>query len=265
MDWLRRNPLLGVLAAICVLLAIVIGVEAGFGATLREAMRPASGKPALPTDAKLLPPLVATAEDQAYPETVARPLFTPTRRPAPVVAAAGPSTIQRGQFVLAGVIAVGDMRTAMLREKSTGRIVRLERGKEVNGMKVTDIQKEQVTLAQGGEEEVLTLVVAKGAAAPAAAPGAPQGPFAGVGAQPPGPPPGTPPPQPSQPVPFGATVNSPSAPPLPGVTAPTPPPGAAMGTNPAARGMPDASATPLSPEELLARRRARRTQQNQNQ
>ena len=163
MDWLKRNPLLGVLAAVCILLIAVIGVEAGFGATLRDAMRPASGKPALATDAKLLPPLAATAAEQAYPETIARPLFTPTRRPAPVVAAAPPSTIQRGQFVLAGVIAVGDQRTAMLREKSNGRIHRLERGKEVNGLKVTDIQREQVTLTQGGEEEVLNLAVMKGA------------------------------------------------------------------------------------------------------
>ena len=44
MDWLKRNPLLGVLAAVCILLIAVIGVEAGFGATLRDAMRPASGK-----------------------------------------------------------------------------------------------------------------------------------------------------------------------------------------------------------------------------
>jgi hypothetical protein len=270
MDWLKRNPLLGVLAAICVLLAVVIAVEAGFGATLREAMRPASGKPALPTDAKLLPPLVATAEDQAYPETTARPLFTPTRRPAPVVAAAPPSTIQRGQFVLAGVIAVGDQRTAMLREKANGRIHRVEKGKEVNGLKVTDIQREQVTLVQGGEEEVLTLSVLKPAPGTSLGAAPVQGPFGGVGAAPAAAP-GSPAPlavQPSgQAGPFSGFVNGPNAAPLPGVTAPPPPPGSAMGTNPAARGQPDpsAAAAPLSPEELLARRRARRTQQNQNQ
>ncbi len=261
MDWLKRNPLLGVLAAICVLLAVVIGVEAGFGATLREAMRPASGKPALPTDAKLLPPLVATAEDQAYPETTARPLFTPTRRPAPVLAAASPSTIPRGQFVLAGVIAVGDNRIAMLREKANGRIHRVEKGSE------------QVTLAQGGEEEVLTLAVSKPAPGASLGTASVQGPFGGMGAAPGAAPvPGSPAPlavQPSgQVAPFPGFVNSPNSPPLPGVTAPTPPPGAAMNPNPAARGQPDpsaAAAAPLSPEELLARRRARRTQQNQNQ
>lgn len=266
MDWLKRNPLLGVLAAVCILLIAVIGVEAGFGATLRDAMRPASGKPALATDAKLLPPLAATAAEQAYPETIARPLFTPTRRPAPVVAAAPPSTIQRGQFVLAGVIAVGDQRTAMLREKSNGRIHRLERGKEVNGLKVTDIQREQVTLTQGGEEEVLNLAVMKGAPGPALGGAAVQGPFGGVGAVPAAVP--APTVQPSgqlMPSSNQGGPNSPAAPPLPGVTAPLPPPGSSMGTNPAARGMPDASAAPLSPEELLARRRARRTQQNQNQ
>ena len=104
MDWLRRNPLLGVLALVCLLLAAAIGVEAELGANLRDAMRPASGKPALPVEAKLLPPLLATAAEQAYPETVARPLFIPTRRPAPVVVAVPQSTFQKGQFVLAGVI-----------------------------------------------------------------------------------------------------------------------------------------------------------------
>ena len=86
MDWLRRNPLLGVLAAACLLLAVVIGVEAGFGATLRDALRPAGPRSALPTDAKLLPPLIATAAEQSYPETTARPLpfaiaFAPVRVP----------------------------------------------------------------------------------------------------------------------------------------------------------------------------------------
>ena len=189
MDWLRRNPLLGVLALVCLLLAAAIGVEAELGANLRDAMRPASGKPALPVEAKLLPPLLATAAEQAYPETVARPLFIPTRRPAPVVVAVPQSTFQKGQFVLAGVIVVGDNRVAMLREKSNGRIYRVEQGKELNGIKVADIQREQVTMTQGGEQEVLTLSVLRPAAGAAIGSAAVQGPFMGIA-----PPPGAPPP-----------------------------------------------------------------------
>ena len=264
MDWLKRNPLLGVLAAVSILLAVVIGVEAGFGASLVDAMRPASGKPALPTDAKLLPPMIATAAEQAYPETTARPLFTPTRRPAPELAAAPQNTFQKGQFVLAGVIAVGDNRIAMLREKSNGRIHRVEQGKEVNGIKVTDVQREQVTLAQGGEQEVITMSVQRPTGAPPAA--ANQGPF--TPQVPPGAPqqPGVLPSGQLAPGVAGGPFAAPAAampPPVPG--APGNPAGALVpGANPAARATPEAAATtPLSPEELLARRRARRTQQTQ--
>ena len=264
MDWLRRNPLLGVLAAICLLLAAAIGVEAEFGASLRDAMRPASGKPALPADAKLLPPLSVIAAEQAYPETIARPLFTPTRRPAPVVVAAPQSTFQKGQFVLAGVITVGSQRTAMLREKSNGRIHRLELGKEVNGIKVTEIQREQVTLAQGGEQEVLTLSVLRPQPGTSLGPAAVQGPFSGMN-----PTPGAPAPSvlPSGQIAPGGPFPAPGA--VPASTLPPnssiPNPAMIPGANPAARAMPEAASTPLSPEELLARRRARRTQQNQNQ
>ena len=262
MEALKRNPLLAVLAGICVLLAIVIGVEVKFGATLRDAMRPASARPALPTDAKLLPPLVATAVEQAYPETIARPLFTPTRRPAPELAAAPVSTFQRGQFVLAGVIIVGDNRIAMLREKSNGRIYRVERGKEVNGIKVAEIQREQVTLAQGAEQEVLTLSVQRPAASASMGSAIVQGPFGT-----------TTPAVPGMPPPQGVLPSGQLAPglPAPGAAPPPPPAPGPMGfipsggatPNPAARAAPDAPTTALSPEELLARRRARRTQQNQ--
>ena len=126
--------------------------------------------------------------------------------------------------------------------------------------------QERITLTQGGEEEVLNLAVMKGAPGPALGGAAVQGPFGGVGAVPAaGPAPTVQPSGQLMPTSNQGGPNSPAAPPLPGVTAPLPPPGSAMGTNPAARGMPDASAAPLSPEELLARRRARRTQQNQNQ
>ena len=267
MDWLRRNPLVGVLAAVSILLAVVIAVEAEFGVTLRDAMRPASGKPALPTDSRLLPPAIAMAPEQAYPETTARPLFIPTRRPAPELAAAPQSAMTKGQFVLAGVITVGDNRTALLREKSNGRIHRVERGKEVNGMKIADIQREQVTLALGGEQEVLNLAVLRPSGGASMGSAIVQGPFAGITANPGAPPP-PPPPGPGvlpsgQMAPGGfpaqgsAPVTMPSNPsnPIPAVT----------GGNPAARAIPEAAGVALTPEELLARRRARRTQQNQNQ
>jgi hypothetical protein len=266
MGWLRRNPLLGVLAAASILLAIVIGFEAGFGASLRDALRPAGAKPALPTDAKLLPPLVATAVEQAYPETTTRPLFTPTRRPAPEIAAAPPQpTIVKGQFVLAGVIAVGDNRVAMLREKSNNRIHRVERGKEVNGMKVADIQPEQVTLAVGTEQEVINLSVIRPAPGTSLGSAVVQGPFAGIPANPGASPAPAPGPM-GQPGPLPAPGGFPAQPGGASMVNPAnQAPATTSGANPASRAIPEAGSTPMTPEELLARRRARRLQQNQTQ
>lgn len=253
MPWLRNNPLLGVLAAIAIVLLVAIGFEGEFGASVGSVVKPGASRRAVPSDAKLLPPLVAMAPEVAYPETVARPPFTPTRRPAPEAAASGANTFQKGQFVLQGVIVVGDNRIAMLREKSSGRIHRVERGKEVNGIKVTEIQRETVTLALGGEEERLSLTVQK---TPGAAPAAPQGPFA--------------PPAPDAGI---AAPGTPNGLPIATVTPITPiagsaarpgsvQSGVAASPNPAVRAAPEAG-TAMTPEELLARRRARRTQQTQ--
>ena len=146
--WLRRNPMTAMLAVLGALLAVVLLVEFY---TAGPDMRPVAARRAVPAEAKLLPPLAATAPEQAYPEIAARPLFAPTRRPAPPVVATPQPTIQRNQFVLMGVIMAGDTRIAMLREKSSGRLVRVERGAEVNGMKVASIEREAVTLAAGAE------------------------------------------------------------------------------------------------------------------
>jgi hypothetical protein len=258
--WLRRNPLIATLAVAAAALAAVIVAETEFGSSVASVSRGAASRRAAPPDAKLLPPVSVAAAEQAYPETTARPLFTPTRRPAPEAVAAPQSTFQKGQFVLQGVIAVGNNRIAMLREKSNGRIHRVEQGREVNGIKVTSIEPEVVTLAQGGEEEKLGLTVQKGPGVPgapgqpvppAAPPAAPaQGPFAAPAAPPVA--------QPIAPVPqspFPRPGNAPMAAPIPAG------PGAA-GANPAARAVSDAG-TALTPEELLARRRARRAQQTQ--
>jgi general secretion pathway protein N len=258
MSWLQSNPLLGVLSALAIILAVVIGVEGEFGASVDSVVRAGAAKRGAGAEAKLLPALIAVAPEVAYPETAARPLFTPTRRPAPEAPANAQSTFQKGQFVLQGVIVVGDNRVAMLREKSSGRVIRIERGREVNGIKVVDIQTETVTLAQGGEEEKLSLSVQKAAAAApvAAAPAAvSQGPFAVT--PPPGAPAAVPAPAAAPVAPTGQPIatTSPFAYRAPGQGLAQPNP------NPAARAAPDAAAAPLTPEEQLARRRARRTTQ----
>ena len=260
--WLRQNPLVAMLAIAAVALAAVIALEVQFGPSVASVAKAGTSRRAPPPDAKLLPPLTVAAAEQAYPETTARPLFTPTRRPAPDAPVTPQSTFVKGQFVLQGVIAVGTNKVAMLREKANGKIHRVEVGREVNGIKVTSIEPETVTLAQGGEEEKLGLSVQKAGAAPGqpVAPPPPavpmQGPFAAPHAPAPGAPPAPAAGQPAvAPSPCPRAAKSP-------IVAPTAAAPGAVAANPAARAVSD-TGTPLTPEELLARRRARRAQQTQ--
>jgi hypothetical protein len=267
-DLIRRNLVIAALAGLAVLLAVGVVLEfiaARPGADRTPARRASAA------ETKLLPPIVAVAPEQAYPETSARPLFTPARRLVPEVIAVAQPTFQPGQFVLLGVTIAGDTRIALLREKASGRIHRIARGGEVNGIKVAAVEPETVTLAMGGQQEQLPLTVQKagapgapgqpGAVAnPAAAAAAMQGPFTPAGNATPQNVPGAPPvPQAPQP-PFNQPGPHPQ---IPGV-APVQAPGAPFA--PTAANQPQAAADPnagLSPEEILARRRARRAQQSQ--
>lgn len=255
--WLQRNPVVAALALLTAGLVVVLAIEVGLVA------RPPSVAPAkrgMAAEARLLPPVAAVAPEQAYAETTTRPLFVPTRRPAPDLAVAAAPAFQRGQFTLQGVIIAGSNRTAMLREKTSGRIHRVEAGREINGIKVVQIDPQVVTLGVGEERETVPLVVQRpGAGAAASTPPPPaaamQGPFAGPSSAFPARPPG----QPQAAPPGGQPLTA------GGPAFPTAPPGQSPGA-PAAMTAPGAAspaAAPMSPEELLARRRARRAQQNQ--
>lgn len=272
MRLLRRSPLVAALLVAAAALAAILLAEL---AILGGDPPPVRARPGAAADAKLLPPVPQVAAEQAYSETAARPLFIATRRPAPDVQATPAVVFQRGQFTLQGVIVAGNARTAMLREKSNGRIHRLGVGGEVNGIKVVQIDPAGVTLGMGEEREVVPLVVQR----PGATPGVPgqvaaaaaaqqaaqqaghQGPFAPPpsafpvpGGIPPGTPlqPGGAAPAPGAGSPFARPAQPTVAPPA---TAPAP------GGAPAAN--PQGAAAPMTAEELLARRRARRAQQNQ--
>jgi len=268
----QRNPAITTLAVLAMVLIVALALEVAF--TGKDAAD-APPKRAVPAEAKLMPPVAQVVPEQAYPETADRPLFVPTRRPAPQVAAVAAPAFQRGQFTLQGVIVAGGSKTALLREKTNGRIHRLETGKDVNGVKVLQIDTAAVTIGMGDEQEVLPLTTQR---APAAAPGqsagmpgsapvvASQGPFAppasgfptpGAPAQPGMGQPGVPPRLPQGPQSLSAS----SAPFPPGPQTVPANPAATAGAAPPPGG--DAAAMPMTPEELLARRRARRAQQNQ--
>ena len=266
-EFLRRNPLIAGLAVLCAVLVAIIALEL---LALGRTSGPVAPRKVAPAEVKLLPPLAATTPEASYPETASRPLWIPTRRPAPVVATAATPAFTRGQFVLQGVTIAGSTRIALLKEKASGRVHRVELGRDVNGLHLAEVEPERVTLTQGPEREVIELRVqrlagstpASGAPAtaaqvsPATAP--PQSAAAAAIGGPARSGPFTPPPV--SPSPGGVPLippgpMPPSAMPPGAQPAPTPNP-----ANPVPGAVPQQSAAPMTPEELLARRRARRNQ-----
>ncbi len=120
-----------------------------------------------------LPPL-----EEVYTETTARPILTPTRRPAPppppsTAAVAPKPAMKKGQFMLVGVTITKEKTIALLREVAGGKTLRAERGQVVNGLTVEKIDPEKVTLKFEDEREEVVLKIA---AAPRFTPQPPGGP-----------------------------------------------------------------------------------------
>lgn len=166
----------------------VIGWETDWGSALRsDAPLPSSGRVAT-LDSKILPPYGLAPMESRYKETVERPLFISTRRPAP----AGASTqtaMKKGQFKLAGTTISVGASVAYLFETANNKTHRVSLGGDINGIKVERVEATRVVLKQGDDSEELSLrtsvspkVVAPQVAA-APAPGQP-----GQPAQPGGPP-----------------------------------------------------------------------------
>jgi hypothetical protein len=254
------------LAATAAVLLVVIAWETGWGEGLHARLPTRSLPAAAPVGPKLLPQLVASAPEQAWPETATRPIFVPGRRPAPALNA--PNAMRKGQFILQGTTIVGPLSIAMLKETSTGRLYRLEKGRDLQGMTLAEVAPDRVTLRAGEDSETLLLMVTKAAAA---APGAPA-PFVQSGPFTPSAPAAAPPPLtaampaaasgPQGPVgasgvPQASTITRPVA---AGAAAAGLPPGMPTGAPPAAST--DSSA--MTPEEILARRRAARRSQQTN-
>lgn len=161
----------GIALAICAL-----GLQTDWGRrwphqVRREAPPAPAVQPALP---QVLPPFVLAAAGAAPAD--ARPLFVPTRRPAPPAPPppAAAATMQKGQFVLLGT-SVGKTLTefALLKELSTSRTHRIARGKQINGITLERIETARVVLRQGGDSEELTMKArgpSKSAAGPHFAP-----------------------------------------------------------------------------------------------
>ena len=121
---------------------------------------------------------------QSRQQTVERPVFVPTRRPAPPAVQAAQEAakprMQKGQFVLTGTAVVEHKSVAFLRESAGGKSRSVRVGETINGLVVAEVKPDRVKLTMGEDSEELLLKVAAGPRTTIqpvqpAAPGTPRG------------------------------------------------------------------------------------------
>lgn len=270
-----RYVISATLGALLTVSLALIGWETDWGRAIGGTSGYASVNKRASLDTRVLPQFALAPlfpSGSGYRETVERPLFIPTRRPAPV----GNTTqmaMKKGQFRLTGTTVSEQVSVAYLFETSTNKTLRVNRGAEVNGITVESVSANRVVLKQGDETEELFLRTANSPKPPppppavAAAPGQNAGQAPGIpsnvaqagqvpaGAQMPAPMPSFAPPgvNVQAGLPPGAVM---SAPPVPtGMSAGGPPlPG---GQNPNMNSPTDPAATPatVDPNNPVVRRR----------
>jgi hypothetical protein len=153
-------------------LAGAIGLELDWGRRIHPSLPVPKPTPAARVDYPIQPEFTLRPLEQGFAETTARPIFTPGRHPPPPPAPPRPA-MQKGQFVLMGALITQDSSIALLRNVATGKSIRVEKGKAINGITVANVYPEKVVLTQYDDTEELVLKIQpspKPTAAPKAAP-----------------------------------------------------------------------------------------------
>ncbi|MCB1858871.1 MAG: hypothetical protein KDI63_11385 [Gammaproteobacteria bacterium] len=100
-----------------------------------------------------------------FSETVARPLFTQSRRPTssqaeevlgPQLGLRGP--VERNQFLVMGIVITGNEKIALMRQiKGNDEVIRVKEGQSIVGWRVESIDAEAVTLSKLDATDVVKL------------------------------------------------------------------------------------------------------------
>ena len=111
---------------------------------------------------KILPEFSLSDVETGFPELLARPVFSVSRRAFVADAHADAGAMKKGQFVLVGVLISSGLRSALLRDVATGKTETVAQVGLVRGMTVGQVQPGRVVLRQGDESEELLLNVQTG-------------------------------------------------------------------------------------------------------
>ena len=115
---------------------------------------------------KILPEFNLPDPETGFPELLARPIFSTSRRAFVAAAPEDAGAMKKGQFVLVGVLISPRQRSALLRDVATGKTVTVAQVGVVRGMTVGEVMPGRVVLRQGEESEELLLNVLTSAKPP---------------------------------------------------------------------------------------------------
>ena len=153
-DRRRLTPILGAICAVLALLLIAFWLGLGRGAHWRDdALPPRLPQAQAATPPPAVPPLVQFAVVWEHP------LFSADRKPVPVLASGGQAA-DAGDLELTGVILLPHLHVALLREKSSGRALRVREGQAAGdgGPVLVELKPRSAVIDSGGSRSELELV-----------------------------------------------------------------------------------------------------------
>lgn len=143
-------------------LALAIGSELSWGEKLHQPMPVPVVHSSAPVEVALDPDFRLPAREKTYAATLERPLFVPSRSPAPPAPSAPsapPPTMQKGQFQLLGTIITDEMRIAVVKEISSGKERQIVQGYTINGLQLEMVEADRIVFTQYEDREEIRLKI----------------------------------------------------------------------------------------------------------
>ncbi len=134
---------------VCLALGYVVQDELARGPVLAPVpLDAAPPEKIAPAPARAVPPVTPI---EAFSETLARPLFHASRKPAPKLATATPeaAAVDSPALKLVGVVIGPEGRSALVRMPSAAELVEVSVGERIDGWRLEAIETDRIVLKSG--------------------------------------------------------------------------------------------------------------------
>lgn len=160
---MRLLVAIGLIAALAIAAEVAFGPDGTIATEVVQAGKPATLAPAQPR------PIRENHVEQSVSTLLARPLFSPTRRPDPVAETAGGALTAGGDELprLAGIILSSGMKLAIFQRGDNSKPIVGSEGKVISGWTVKSISGDKVTMSGPHGTRTLEPQLDRSAAAPA--------------------------------------------------------------------------------------------------